>query len=599
MGEGDENTNNDPIQHPKPQQQQERSSQENNSTLASASESESSSLLSSSMMTSTTTTTNPCNRRGNTTTNIIQRDTFVASLSSSSLAIFLSRALLPSIARAASGAAVVVTEEEARKEHPMPLQQPRRRNLAVLSIPLTALPNSGCFGMPVTISHALDDEEEETTTTTTTATKKYVSYLAIVDTGSPFLTASPQIAAALTVPLNKDTNKNRTTRLKEEGFDFSYEQYGTTVGRIDWKRAPWVTVIGNGATARSSAATTTVEDEIEIEAIHIQDAPNIVVGLPSERVQETTGGIFVGLMKEDQGRPTFLQQFGYEAFAIRFKSSVINSSKSSSKASLMLWKTNDETVGSNTPRRSLIISPTDPTAMALVDLTPYGPNLHHYGVVCQDLECTFTAPSGPKTVTLHIPAASLSRPVVAILDTGLSGCICSDTLWDELQPRLRTHTITTTIATNQPPEQQLEDPPPPIGCTVWLPTIASSSSSSSSSKPKQNCVELSSDAKYWRFQSFCLPWWYEDTAAATPAAAAPVRSETDTSSTTPLQRLTTTMTPTRKVKTPVPAPTTNSTTPPVYPHVIVLGSTFWRHPSVQELAIDTISHRATITRTQG
>ena len=296
-------------------------------------------------------------------------------------------------------------------------------------------------------------------------------------------------------------------------------------------------------------------------------------------------------------RPTFLQQFGYEAFTIRFRDS-----SSSSKASLMLWKTNDETVESNTPRRSLIISPTDPTALTLVDLTPYGPNLHHYGVVCQHLECTVAASSGPNTVTLHIPAASLSRPVVAIFDTGLSGCIFSDTLWDELQPRLRTHTTTTTTttATHQPPEQQLKDPPPPIGCTVWLPTIASSSSSSSSSSSvqKQNCVELSSDAKYWRFQSFRLPWWYEDTAAATPAAAAPVRSETDTSNTKPLHCLTTTMTPTRKVKTPVPAPTTTSTTtPPVYPHVIVLGSTFWRHPSVQELAIDTISHRATITRT--
>lgn len=31
-----------------------------------------------------------------------------------------------------------------------------------------------------------------------------------------------------------------------------------------------------------------------------------------------------------------------------------------------------------------------------------------------------------------------------------------------------------------------------------------------------------------------------------------------------------------------------------YPHVVVLGSTFWRNPNVRELAIDTVSERVKI-----
>lgn len=237
-------------------------------------------------MTSTTNTTNPCSNIN--TVSVIPRETFVASLSFSSFAMFLSLALIPSIARAANDDA---SWRSYRSRWPRYQEQ-----------------------------------------------KNYVTYLTIVDTGSPFLTAPPQITAALTVSVllsttndkNNTNNRRRRTRLGRNTDDdgsFSYEQYGMTLGRVDWKIAPWMTLIGNGETRSSSfaATTTTTTRWDRTEAISIQDEHNIVVRLPSEIVQEVTGGIFVGLV---------------HAFVIASS----KSSSSSSSSSLYLLKTNDEKV---------------------------------------------------------------------------------------------------------------------------------------------------------------------------------------------------------------------------------------------------------------
>ena len=113
---------------------------------------------------------------------------------------------------------------------------------------------------------------------------------------------------------------------------------------------------------------------------------------------------------------------------------------------------------------------------------------------------------------------------------------------------------------------------PPIGCSVWLPTIGtiqttkdSRNSTNASSSP--SVVKLSSISNYWRFQSFRLPWWYanddiikddDDTKKNCNDASSIIRNDK-------------------------------------FPHVVVLGSTFWRNPNVLELAVDTASERAKIT----
>ena len=71
-------------------------------------------------------------------------------------------------------------------------------------------------------------------------------------------------------------------------------------------------------------------------------------------------------------------------------------------------------------------------------------------------------------------------------------------------------------------------------------------------------VKLSSVSKYWRFQSFRLPWWYDKKEVGEDDGASKARSSN-------------------------------------YPHVVVLGSTFWRNPDVLDLAVDTTSERAKVT----
>ena len=80
-------------------------------------------------------------------------------------------------------------------------------------------------------------------------------------------------------------------------------------------------------------------------------------------------------------------------------------------------------------------------------------------------------------------------------------------------------------------------------------------------------IKLSSTSKYWRFQSFRLPWWYADNDTTK-------NSETKNYWDDATDKI-------RRDK---------------FPHVVVLGSAFWRNPDIEELAVDTVSERAKITK---
>ena len=58
----------------------------------------------------------------------------------------------------------------------------------------------------------------------------------------------------------------------------------------------------------------------------------------------------------------------------------------------------------------------------LFDLSPYGPNLHHYAVPCEGM-------------SLHCDGQAVnfrpSRPVVVVVDSGLTGCTFSDSWMEE------------------------------------------------------------------------------------------------------------------------------------------------------------------------
>jgi len=326
------------------------------------------------------------------------------------------------------------------------------------------------------------------------------------------------------------------------------------------------------------------------------------LGIPSDEVVAETGGIFLGLMTVDTARPTPLEQFGYDAFAMRFRDDESPKDKnrripktkkattSDPQATLVLWggKQNDATKENRAIVTPSLIDRFDLDSMKLFDLTPYGPNLHHYGVLCERFECwwdgneEFNALSfncdvdsdNNRCTSTREPGITLSRPLVAVFDTGLSGCIFSDSLWEDIQRerrRLKQYGknkkrggVKSMEALDHTKEANSEELPP-IGCTVCLPTIGGTQISSSvrhstqSHSSPPSVVKLSSTSNYWLFQSFRLPWWYDDKDMTenNGTAGSKVRSSN-------------------------------------YPHVVVLGSTFWRNPNILELAVDTTSERAKI-----
>jgi len=147
---------------------------------------------------------------------------------------------------------------------------------------------------------------------------------------------------------------------------------------------------------------------------------------------------------------------------------------------------------------------------------------------------------------------SLSRPLLAVFDTGLSGCIFSDTLYTDIKKtRHQQQSGGPKDDDSNTKTNSDNDDDEPIGCTVWLPTIGDIQTTS---------IKLTSVSNYWRFQSFRLPWWYDNSDDA--------RSESGVDN---------------------DGKGFNN-----YPHVVVLGSAFWRNPDVQELAVDTRSNRAKI-----
>jgi len=508
----------------------------------------------------------------------------------------------------------------------------------VLSMTLRSLPVSGCWATTVTVSKTLDNDNVET------SDDDFYTYLAVVDTGSPFLTA-PAGAYRQTQKIGTRTIMGTREKKVRESLsanvlnrfknvinmkdDISYEQYGTTIGSIRWRNAPYLTLIGNGNIGNirntdehsfdgrhSIAEAPDSFLETEIEPVIIQDETDIVLGIPSDEVVEETGGIFLGLMTVDAARPTPLNQLGYDAFAMRFrekvdgppnnrtprfkkKSEVTNSD---GPGTLILWDGKHSNIRCECKSETIVplISPFDQYAMKLFDLTPYGPNIHHYGVLCDRFECRWDGneeidtlafecniESGVNVCTSVCTSISLSRPLVAVFDTGLSGCIFSDTLWDEIQSERRRQKKdwkNQQLRRGDDLENDFDDAKvkneskklhdahkanesnfeeAPSSCTVRLPTFCSTKRpdkarySSEARSANSTAVTLSSVSRYWRFQSFRLPWWYADN----------VRTKDDD---------------------------TTNTTKDKFPHVVVLGSTFWRNPDVLELAIDTTSKRAKI-----
>ncbi|GAX23421.1 hypothetical protein FisN_15Lh142 [Fistulifera solaris] len=295
-----------------------------------------------------------------------------------------------------------------------------RRELGVLSVssvppslfskqptsvpfPLQYLPIGNCWALKVSIADNLMNG---------------FTFLAIVDTGSPFLT-TPARSLQLT----------DSTR-----FPSSYEQYGEPSGKMEWRNANYVTLIA--------------EQNVLFEQRHI------VLGVPSNEVVKETGGIFAGLIWKDDNRPSFLQQLGFIAMHIDFGNNHLTLS------------------------RQPLLSRNDPASCTLYNLRPFGPDLYHYAVLCDVVELQFIDKDDDTLVqTLSLDRNNVKRPIVAVLDTGLTGCILSDSF------------------------QRVNGFPLPgriLGACVSIHSINGEQ------------IRLTSCDQHWRLSSFRLPWFYDD-----------------------------------------------------------------------------------------
>lgn len=207
------------------------------------------------------------------------------------------------------------------------------------TIALKWLPVAGCLAVPVIL-------EEQ------------FLYLAVVDTGSPFLTAPPDAMPIL-------------TRDQSRKYPPTSEQYGETAAPVNWRLANQVLING------------------------VLQINQCTVGIVPDQLRDDTGGLFCGLMWEDDNRPTFLKQAKALSFTVDYVERILTLHK--------------------TPQ----LTNNDASVMDMYDLTPFGPDLHHYCILADTL--TVLTEQGEYQVQNN-------RAIVLVIDTGLTGCIFSDSL---------------------------------------------------------------------------------------------------------------------------------------------------------------------------
>ena len=317
------------------------------------------------------------------------------------------------------------------------------------TIPLQFLPRAGCLAVPVTLwkdpkslwGRNLDPE--------------FVRYLAVLDTGSPFLTAPPTpkvlsiTSSAISSHQQSASSQQRQQKESKDEplFTNTQVQYGSTVGTdIAWQRADRVQ-LGNTV----SSTTTTI------------------LAVVSQNLVEDTGGLFVGLMPHDNLRPAILEQLQVTSFRLDYPQSQLTLARRSSRLS-----------------KSLLDSVVSPSSiLSCIDLNHFGPNLHHYAIRCTSL--VLQVQDNETTKILPVDLTKLHRPVVVVIDTGLTGCILSDSWKLEGDLPCSVDAI--------------------LGMTLGFGRDETSTNNAA--------VTLTSDPHYWVLDCFRLPWFPSENDANT------------------------------------------------------------------------------------
>jgi predicted aspartyl protease len=208
-------------------------------------------------------------------------------------------------------------------------------------------------------------------------------YRAAVDTGSPYLVLSG----------DRDIlyESARPFQLAESPFPSTEEIYGSGSGVLDWKQAKVTFRSIPRLSTHGETILAMMDDQLEVEA----------------------GGSLLGLVKHPNPprqkefyRPTWLQQLQFQDGSDVRSFSIDQESLTLSNQSLVI---------NRMPR------------IPLVDLRPLGGFIEHYCFTVKELNLD----------GVSVTSSSLGgRPIIAVLDTGLTGCLVTQPFWDALTEEL-------------------------------------------------------------------------------------------------------------------------------------------------------------------
>lgn len=240
----------------------------------------------------------------------------------------------------------------------------------------------------------------------------YKVFKLAIDTGSPYLVISDgsefasfvnEMDSSIQYSFNLLSSLSRKLAfldreisfvLADSGYQPTIDIYGSQSGIISWKQS-----------------------SIQISKSNI--LTNIVLGVLDAQLAEESGGSLFGLVKNQnkaptekvQPRPTLLDQLGFE-------NKTISSFQIDGPGKLLTLS-----------RKSMI--PTNArNVMHLFDLRPLGDFVDHYAIEIKELkfnDISFT----PDSIYNDI-GSKIKRKIVAVFDTGLTGCLLTSTLWDDL-----------------------------------------------------------------------------------------------------------------------------------------------------------------------
>ncbi len=277
-------------------------------------------------------------------------------------------------------------------------------------------------------------------------------YRLIVDTGSPYLTIpnestqqSPYFNTVFEYLNEKSSweNDEKFSFIKASLFDVLFDSllldeidkipfelssslydptqdiYGSQLGLIDWKKSSII--------FRNNRLMPCINEET-----HLKER-SVVLGALDQSLTKESGGPLIGLVKNSnfasssnkvQLRPTFLDQI---------RMLPINGDESEREiTSFQIDSPNRKFTLLAQSNSSLIPPNSMKNIIELIDLRPLGDFIDHYAFVVDKLSLNHGDSHYVITSKELSHDSKNPRPIVAVFDTGLTGCLLTQPLWDAL-----------------------------------------------------------------------------------------------------------------------------------------------------------------------